>query len=83
MVLLAVRGMRWKYTLLSQGRDILPYVICILFNPWITDWIENIPRLGLFSNSSQWYRDRERENTHTHTTARRAPVLRELRHLNI
>jgi hypothetical protein len=31
------------------------YIYVSHINPLITDWVQNVPMLGLFFNSSQWY----------------------------
>ena len=28
----------------------------VLFNTSFTDWVQNVPRCGIFLNSSRWYR---------------------------
>jgi hypothetical protein len=30
--------------------------VALIFNPCITDWVQYVPRLGIFFNRSRWYR---------------------------
>ena len=30
--------------------------VCCHSKPWVNNWVQNVHTLGLFLNSSQWYR---------------------------
>jgi hypothetical protein len=36
-------------------KSIVIYIYVSHINPSITDWVQNVPMLGLFFNSSRWY----------------------------